>query len=107
MYLSCKNCKTDLDAGDVFDVLRKKEKYRTYSDNDLASMCNDMYGWSTEKKIRFGNQIVVKVDDKPLVEACPSCNVIEPFDKNVPIKFVPKAFQDEDFEIKDHYYTYS
>lgn len=105
--ISCKNCKTNLDGGDVFDVLRKKEKYRTYSDNDLASLCNDMYGWSNEKKVRFGKQMLVKIDDSPPVEICPSCNVTSPFDKKVPIEFIPKAFQEEDFDIKDRYYTYS
>lgn len=69
--MNCRDCNADLDAGDIFDVLR--ESYpEDITDYEVECIAKS-YGWNRQDKKRFTRELHF---NKFVI--CPYCDVVNP-----------------------------
>ena len=68
----CKNCKTDLDDGDIYQKL-KSLFYFLYNDDEIRRQAH-CHGWSEDKPLRFSKEIIVYDESEKTHTVCPSCH---------------------------------
>ena len=68
MYNTCPHCKTNLDAGDIFENF-----LNMFNDSIKALQYAKSYGWKETDKIHFSRSIIVQPDRDPQYITCPDC----------------------------------
>lgn len=80
----CKHCNYNLDAGDIYEVLKSdKDKYLNGTGNYLESdILNSAkyYGWSYDNKKHFTIVLSIKYKDGTSIKVCPNCRGTYPLD---------------------------
>lgn len=68
----CPHCKSNLDDGDVYEVLRADEDYAKYTDQEveMAARC---YGWTAHNRVRFSREMIIQPSVGRQYVICPDC----------------------------------
>ena len=73
--MDCKYCKSSLNNGNIFDVLKMKYYYET--DEDIKKKAY-LYGWNETNNKCFSKEIIIQFENKPQIIICIFCKVINP-----------------------------
>jgi hypothetical protein len=76
----CKNCKADLDDGDIYEKL-KSIFYFLYDDDEIRRQAR-CHGWSKDNGLRFSKEHIVYSNDK-MFTVCPECSCKYPLKNNL------------------------
>lgn len=75
----CKHCSFNLDAGDIYEVLKSDYKGDNYFESDILESAKH-YGWSQNNKKHFTVVISMKFNDGTSIKVCPNCRGTSPLD---------------------------
>ena len=67
---TCAHCKADLNAGDIFQVLKSQKNDTT---DEAIEHDASLYGWTKENKKQFSRRIIVQPVNGPQYVMCPDC----------------------------------
>ena len=67
----CKQCKIDLDDGDVYEKL-KSIFSGVFNDNEIIRQAH-CHGWTQDKPIRFSKELIV-YHNREKITVCPKCH---------------------------------
>jgi DNA-directed RNA polymerase subunit RPC12/RpoP len=70
----CQHCRSNLDAGDIYQHF-----LLTLGDHKKAIESATAYGWSETDKIHFNRSVIVQPTDSEQYIVCPDCNKRDPF----------------------------
>ncbi len=79
---TCRYCNSNLDGGDIFEILSQNEEYKTLSHEQILEIAWH-YGYTIDNPIHFSKEIIVQFKDKAQITICPFCNGIWPTDNKM------------------------
>lgn len=83
---TCRYCNSNLDGGDIFEILSQNEEYKSLSQEQILEIAWD-YGYTIDNPIHFSKETIVQFKDKPQITICPFCNGIWPTDNKMPKEY--------------------
>ena len=83
---TCRHCATDLDRGDIYEVLKKQNDeitpaHHRKSDAEVRKAAGS-YGWTEKKRLHFTAEVIVQPEKGAQYMECPVCKGSNPLEKN-------------------------
>lgn len=74
MNYNCRHCKTNLDKGDMYEVLL----YRFRGDSETALREAKRYGWTEANRKHYTHEMIIYPLNGNKYTVCPHCNGRDP-----------------------------